>query len=72
MTDHTGILQHAIYTVPNYQEGYTTDDNARAFILTVLLGELGEDVEQVRTLGRLMQLFCTMRSIGRHSASTIS
>lgn len=42
MSDHTGIFQHAIYTVPNYHEGYCTDDNARAFILTVLLeGDAG-------------------------------
>ena len=33
MTDDTGILQHAIYNVPNYREGYCIDDNARAFIL---------------------------------------
>jgi hypothetical protein len=33
LTDGTGILQHAIYNVPNYREGYCTDDNARAFIL---------------------------------------
>jgi glycosyltransferase involved in cell wall biosynthesis len=41
LTDSTGILQHAIFTVPNYGEGYTTDDNARALILTVLLEQLG-------------------------------
>ena len=40
MSDHTGIFQHAIFNVPNYHEGYCTDDNARAFILTVLLDEL--------------------------------
>src|SRR5208283_4661885 len=37
LTDDTGILQHAIFTVPNLGEGYTTDDNARALILAVLL-----------------------------------
>ena len=37
MTDGTGIYQHAIYNVPNYHEGYCTDDNARAFILCNLL-----------------------------------
>lgn len=42
MSDHTGIFQHAIYNVPNYHEGYCTDDNARAFILTVLLQDLEE------------------------------
>lgn len=41
MTDDTGMLQHAVFTVPNYSEGYTTDDNARALGLTVLLEELG-------------------------------
>ncbi len=37
LTDATGMLQHAIFTVPNLGEGYTTDDNARALVLTVLL-----------------------------------
>ncbi|HEX3321114.1 MAG TPA: glycosyltransferase family 4 protein [Terriglobales bacterium] len=36
MTDDTGILQHAIFTIPNRGEGYTTDDNARALIFAVL------------------------------------
>jgi hypothetical protein len=36
------MLQHAIFTIPNYSEGYTTDDNARALILTVLLGQMGQ------------------------------
>ncbi|HXF85434.1 MAG TPA: glycosyltransferase family 4 protein [Anaerolineales bacterium] len=43
MTDKTGILQHAIFTVPNYHEGYTTDDNARALIVSILLEELGHE-----------------------------
>lgn len=41
MTDDTGILQHAIFTVPNCAEGYTTDDNARALIVSVQLKGLG-------------------------------
>ena len=39
MTDDTGILQHAIFSVPNSSEGYTTDDNARALMVSVLLDE---------------------------------
>ena len=50
MTDSTGVFQHAIFSVPNFSEGYCTDDNARAFILAVLLGELGLEPERVRTL----------------------
>jgi len=41
LTDDTGMLQHAIFTIPNRAEGYTTDDNARALIFTVLLNQLG-------------------------------
>jgi glycosyltransferase involved in cell wall biosynthesis len=37
LTDDTGMLQHSIFTIPNRREGYTTDDNARALVLTVLL-----------------------------------
>ena len=37
MTDDTGMLQHAIFSLPNCPEGYTTDDNARALIVTMLL-----------------------------------
>ncbi len=40
MTDDTGMLQHAIFTIPNRSEGYTTDDNARALIFAVLLGQV--------------------------------
>jgi glycosyltransferase involved in cell wall biosynthesis len=41
MTDETGMLQHAVFTVPNYREGYATDDNARALMVSTLLEELG-------------------------------
>jgi len=42
MTDDTGIFQHAIFNVPNYTEGYTTDDNARALIVPIMLEALGD------------------------------
>jgi glycosyltransferase involved in cell wall biosynthesis len=43
MTDDTGMFQHAIFTVPNYREGYTIDDNARALTVSALLEELGSE-----------------------------
>ena len=46
MTDNTGIFQHAIFNVPNFAEGYCTDDNARAYILTLLLEETTSLVTQ--------------------------
>ncbi len=57
MTDSTGMFQHAIYTVPNFSHGYCTDDNARAFILAVLLNELEEEPERMRTLGTTYAAF---------------
>lgn len=37
MTDSTGLIQHAIYSVPRRESGYTIDDNARALRLCVRL-----------------------------------
>ena len=36
LTDGTGMLQHATFTVPNRDHGYCVDDNARALIVTTL------------------------------------
>ncbi len=47
MTDDTGLLQHAILTLPNYQEGYTTDDNARGLIASVLAESVAEVDEEL-------------------------
>ncbi len=52
MSDGTGIFQHAIFNVPNFHEGYCTDDNARVYILCNLLDELGDQPPAV-TLGKL-------------------
>jgi glycosyltransferase involved in cell wall biosynthesis len=41
MTDGVGIFQHATFNVPNFAEGYCTDDNARALILCCMLGDSG-------------------------------
>ncbi len=57
MTDSTGLFQHALFTVPNFSEGYCTDDNARGFILTVLLNELAEEPERMRTLATTYAAF---------------
>jgi hypothetical protein len=40
-------LQHAIFSVPNSSEGYTTDDNARALIVSTLLdGDAKQNYKQ--------------------------
>jgi len=57
MADSTGVFQHAIFGVPNFSEGYCTDDNARAFILALLLGEMEEEPERARTLATTCAAF---------------
>jgi glycosyltransferase involved in cell wall biosynthesis len=39
MTDDTGLIQHATFDVPRYEEGYCLDDNARALLLMTMLEE---------------------------------
>ena len=52
MTDDTGLLQHAAFSVPRYEDGYCVDDNARAMLLVAHLEEAGtEDATVVDALG---------------------
>jgi glycosyltransferase involved in cell wall biosynthesis len=43
MTDDTGMLQHARYSVPRYGDGYCLDDNARALLLMADIEDSGTD-----------------------------
>lgn len=51
LTDDTGIMQHAVFNIPNRKEGYCTDDNARALLLSVLTcKQTGNDKEYLQLL----------------------
>lgn len=51
LTDQTGLLQHALFSVPRYEEGYCLDDNARALLLMALVEDTGmAEGEAVRPL----------------------
>ncbi len=47
MSDSTGIFQHASFTVPNFAEGYCTDDNARALLLALMLQQAGNNSQRI-------------------------
>ena len=51
MSDATGIFQHASFTVPNFDEGYCTDDNARALVLALMLQRLGHGTLRIQAHG---------------------
>ena len=57
MTDSAGLLQHARSTIPHFVEGYCTDDNARALLLTVLLEQLGQGSGQAHRLATIYAAF---------------
>ncbi|GAB4366947.1 MAG: glycosyltransferase family 4 protein [Calditrichia bacterium] len=57
MSDSTGLLQHAIFSIPRFEDGYCTDDNARAFLLTVLLQEIGLESVQLNNLAKIYAAF---------------
>jgi len=42
MCDSTGLLQHAVHSVPDRAHGYCVDDNARALLLSNALATFGE------------------------------
>ena len=65
MTDSTGLIQHAIYSLPRRESGYTTDDNARALRLCARLwGDQPDDRMLTRVacyLGFLEHARCPVR-----------
>jgi hypothetical protein len=51
MTDETGVLQHANFSIPRYEDGYCLDDNARALLLIALVEDARTEAAQaVRAL----------------------
>lgn len=57
LTDSTGILQHARFSIPRYNEGYCLDDNARALFFTVQLDDLGIADDNVYRLANIYAAF---------------
>jgi len=53
LTDNTGLLQHAIFTTPDLNHGYCTDDNARALVMTVMNWQIFQDED----IFRLLQIY---------------
>ncbi|HEV8067991.1 MAG TPA: hypothetical protein VGP76_09645 [Planctomycetaceae bacterium] len=54
MTDATGLIQHAIYTIPRRESGYTTDDNARALRLCTRLWTRHQDEQMLCRVTRYL------------------
>jgi glycosyltransferase involved in cell wall biosynthesis len=53
MCDDTGLIQHALHSVPDRSHGYCVDDNARALLLACALNTPGEEPLSEGLTGRL-------------------
>jgi glycosyltransferase involved in cell wall biosynthesis len=57
MTDDTGMLQHAKFTVPNRAHGYCVDDNARALIVMTRACDLNRNDRSLTDLSSIYLSF---------------
>jgi len=66
LSDGRGIIQHALYSVPNRKSGYTTDDNSRALVVVTERYRLSGDRELLRLAALYLSfLLYTQRADGR-------
>lgn len=68
MTDDTGVLQHAQFNVPRYDDGYCLDDNARALLALTYIEDSGvvEDAWIMRALASRCLAFVSAAFNGKH------
>ncbi|MFQ5806242.1 MAG: glycosyltransferase [Phycisphaerae bacterium] len=57
LTDDVGILQHAIYNVPDRDHGYCTDDNARALLVVTWAPRFISETQRLQELSGLYLSF---------------
>lgn len=65
LTDSTGLIQHAIYSIPRRESGYTTDDNARALRLCARLWRRDPSERMLRRVTCYLSFVEYARSPGR-------
>ena len=65
LTDDFAMLQHASYTIPNYNEGYCVDDNARAVIVATKFYRIFNEKVALSLLNKYLAfVFYTQRPDG--------
>ncbi|HAG16484.1 MAG TPA: glycosyl transferase [Bacteroidales bacterium] len=61
LTDQTGMLQHASYSIPDYSHGYCTDDNARALIMAIKLYRLNPSMGSQKLITKFLSFLNYMQ-----------
>lgn len=62
LTDTTGILQHARYSIPDYRHGYCLDDNARALLVMNIIYERQKEPEAINFLSTYLSYINYMQN----------
>ncbi|MBN2237552.1 MAG: glycosyltransferase family 4 protein [Bacteroidales bacterium] len=63
LSDSTGILQHATYSIVDYAHGYCTDDNARALIMALKLNSQEATKESEQLIGKFLSFLNYMQNL---------
>lgn len=61
LTDDTGMLQHAKFSIPDRRLGYTTDDNARALVVSTRQYDLEMNEEWSTLAGKFLAFLIGMQ-----------
>ncbi|MBN1271115.1 MAG: glycosyltransferase family 4 protein [Candidatus Aminicenantes bacterium] len=62
LTDDTGILQHAKYIIPNFKEGYSLDDNARALLMFLMVFRQRKNKEALKFITTCLSFINLMQN----------
>ena len=62
LTDDTGIIQHATYSVPARRSGYCVDDNARALIVAIHADRLLRSAETRKLVTTYLSYLCSSQN----------
>ena len=62
ITDDTGVFQHSRFGTPNRLEGYTTDDNALALIVTTMYSQIRGNSQLERLVDTYLSFLLHMQS----------
>ncbi|MBF9016746.1 MULTISPECIES: glycosyltransferase family 4 protein [unclassified Oceanispirochaeta] len=62
MTDTSGILQHAKYNIPKWNDGYCVDDNSRALLMASMAYQQFKDPEVLRLMSYYLSFIQYMQN----------
>ena len=62
LTDDTGIIQHAIFGIPNLKEGYCLCDNSRALLLALMAYRIKKDESSLKLIPTYLSFILYMQN----------